>query len=213
MRSYQALALATVLAVTGWGCTPPESSSLRLDQFCEPFEVAASDPDFGDGKKYVEGVSALCQLWREGRITEREYWDFCSLDHESAAAYMDLEEYCTVEAEPEISGDFDTTVDQWRSSVEGPDCGFPDPDPYSLFTGECGDGKVFLSNSDGLYRTIDFYDGDSRTFVGQITRSDYVMPPCCGEGYWPGKIECADAIVTEVICGERRVVGDSVSFR
>ena len=56
-----------------------------------------------------------------------------------------------------------------------------------------------------------FCEAETAEFIGLATTSDIVSPPCNGRGYWPEPIECADAIVTEVLLGTLLEEDDDLS--
>ena len=104
--------------------------------------------------------------------------------------------------------DFDATRDEWRAE---PIC--VDTFPFlNMVAGRCATGESFLYESGGFVSTINFYDGVDGQFISLLTSTDGIEPVCLGIGYWPFKMECADAVITEVICGEGFTVGDTVSL-
>lgn len=76
--------------------------------------------------------------------------------------------------------------------------------------GECSDGRLFLYENGGFVSQANFYDAETRAFLGLTTQTDCIDTLCEGHGYWPSPIACAGATVVEVLCGTLTAVGDEL---
>jgi hypothetical protein len=161
----------------------------------------------------------FCELWREGEVSDQVYADFCGMDFDAKSEIVDVETLCTVDAAPDWAAEafattgFATTLQDWRAEVEETGCGSSESHTFTMWIGVCGDGNRFLERGRGLSGVYNFYDGESGEFVGARFWADLIVPPCCAVWYLPGRIECAGATVTEVLCGERIAEGDAIEFR
>jgi len=85
-------------------------------------------------------------------------------------------------------------------------------DSVELVEGECGpDGPVFLFHFSGPFTwEYDFFDRESGAFVARSIGQDDTPPylPCFGGSFWPWRIACEAATVTDVLAGDRYHVGD-----
>jgi hypothetical protein len=81
-----------------------------------------------------------------------------------------------------------------------------------MLAGECGDGLLFLYVSDANVRQVSYFELSDGAFIALTTKtSRHVLEQECDRiGYWPQPVECANATVTEVICGSLYVPGDEV---
>ena len=98
--------------------------------------------------------------------------------------------------------DFEATRLQWTDEIE---CG---EDFVSLLVGTCEGGSRFLRYLQGFVIEVRFFGGDDGAFLGLLTQADYTDPICCGETYWPRRLECSTAIVDEVFCNTDIPVGE-----
>lgn len=209
MNAYRVVSVGIAFVLGGCVFCPPETcDDYDLDEWCDL--VALNEPD--PNSRELDGILAMCGLWWDGKITESQWMEFCFLDDESKATIMDVAEYCTLQTDAEFEGDFQTAVQEWRSMVEADGCDSPVAYIASLYTGECADGKVFISQSGPFTGTVTFYDAESGSFLARTAWGDFIVPPCCGVLHWPGRTDCPDAIVTEVICGGAVEAGEQIDF-
>lgn len=87
-------------------------------------------------------------------------------------------------------------------------------DDYSgIYSGSCATSNLrFLFRSYGLFAFAEFYDNDTGQFVARREWTDLVDDTCFGKSYWPVRVECNDAIVTEAHCGTFWAAGEHVDL-
>ncbi|MCP4594073.1 MAG: hypothetical protein GY842_25360 [bacterium] len=198
-----------------FGCCPlppvQDGDQAWPEEFCErwvPQWVADGDEDSNRAE------AALCQLRREGEVSNQVFADFCRMDFDKQGEILDVETLCTVDPAPEEIEDFNTTLRNWREEIEQAGCGDLLYPMYKAYVAVCDDGKQVLVRGSGTSGVDSFYDPESGELVGARYSNDFVIPPCCAVKYWPRRIECAEATITEVLCGEDSVqVGDTRAFR
>ena len=100
--------------------------------------------------------------------------------------------------------DYDTAVERWLPDV----CDAPIP---FLVAGACGDGTPFLYAGNGTVTEARFFQ-ENGLFLALRTTTDVIDEVCQGTGYFPDRFACADAEVTEVLCGTSLGVGDPVTL-
>jgi hypothetical protein len=98
--------------------------------------------------------------------------------------------------------DFEDTQSQWATR-----CG---SGASAVVAGVCQDGTRFVDYQDGRFGEARFFGGNTGAFVALLTQSDCHDALCLGRGYWPVHMECAGAVVTEVLCGTLFHVGDQI---
>ena len=78
--------------------------------------------------------------------------------------------------------DFNTKLMELRSKYANRNC----EDLFiRVVAGECSDGKLFLSESDGFVSESRYFNVNTLTFVGLATSTDCIDPLCLGRGYLP----------------------------
>lgn len=82
---------------------------------------------------------------------------------------------------------------------------------YTRYVATCSErGINVLVDNDGFCGMELLFDARTGEFIALETWSDYIDMWCHGKHYWPRKVDRSDCVVTEVICGDRVSVGDSV---
>lgn len=71
----------------------------------------------------------------------------------------------------------------------------------------------FVMIGNGYTSDARFYSADDHEFIGLKTGTDVAFYPCFGQSYWPREVQCADAVVTEVVCTTYYSVGDPIDFQ
>jgi hypothetical protein len=204
-----------VVLFMGVACASRSSDDPRLAahiaDFCEIF--GANEDDLVEGG-YVDAEAAFCDLWEEGKVTDQQFSAMCYMDYEGRNAIVDVQALCPlfIEPETEVTTDFTTGHAYAQAEATGPDCDSPGSDLHTICTGECASGNLFIYRGYSLHGTIDFYDPVSEQFLGRTLQGDFVIPPCCAIWYWPRRVECVEPVVTEVLCGTRIEVGDTLYF-
>ncbi len=112
--------------------------------------------------------------------------------------------------------DFATTAEAWREELEDltptDTNGDGNQDLPFVYAGQCADGTLFLYRGTGFTVLIHFFDAESEEFVALRTGTDVVDPVCSGRGYWPERVECENATVTEAIVGAGFAAGDPIEL-
>jgi len=97
---------------------------------------------------------------------------------------------------------FPETVEEARQSAElfGEVCREQPVFPI-VAIGRCANGTLFVRRSYGFGSKTKFFDRDTEAFLGLRTTTDFPVPPCFGEFFWPVPIDCPDPVTDELLCG------------
>lgn len=88
------------------------------------------------------------------------------------------------------------------------------PEGCMMVAGECGDGTKFLYSNRVFSRLVHFYSPQSGAFSALETDNDCCgAPQCFSMGYWPLRVECLDARVTQIICGSAFEIGQDITLQ
>jgi hypothetical protein len=186
------LSFGTILVAGATACDRNEYADLDFVGFCELAICAESECPRSLEDEFCAGV-------RAGEIDNVE--DYCPQLQEGEAPRYD--EFCLLwsSRDPSRWDDYATTLSDWQAHAEyarryGID--------RFMVAGTCGMGRVlFLSRYGGGWGTARFYyDAADGHFLG-YERWEYAesafIPPCCGNTYWPERVECPEPVVTEVL--------------
>lgn len=104
--------------------------------------------------------------------------------------------YVNVDRDIEDFDDYETDLSAIRVSLVDGDC---EDEFRRIETGLCGDGSIRFIGDFRIGFQIRYFDAETGAFVALEGATD-VYAGCNGTNYWPIRIDCADRIVTEVIC-------------
>jgi hypothetical protein len=108
--------------------------------------------------------------------------------------------------DPDQFPSFDETLEAWRDEAEELPCNQRFP---LLYTGTCSQGEVlFIKRSDGYDGQARYFRADDGSFIAVTSSADVFDGVCGGVLYWPAEHLCRDYVVTEVLCGKSKRVGD-----
>ncbi len=146
-----------------------------------------------------EGLDRLCELWEEGTLSADELVDYCLLIYEGKLEpQVDPDVYCLLGFEGREFEEFDAAVMMLREQNPGPEC---TGDRVWVAVGTCNDGEVlFIEDTGHLGGSTMYYDAGSGVFLAIESGTDFATAPCCNRYSWPSRFDCADPVVTEVIC-------------
>jgi len=126
---------------------------------------------------------------------------FLSLVTGGCTFFLDPFCFSHIGENPRTFPDFEARLEQLRTEAAEANCGCLDSGRgIHLTVGQCGDGGVlFISDGSGFGGRTDYYNADGN-FIGLSEWKDSPSLPCGFSREWPRRIECADPVVTEVIC-------------
>lgn len=146
-----------------------------------------------------EGLDRLCELWEEGTLSADELVDYCLLIYEGELEpQVDPDVYCLLSFEGRKFEEFDAAVMMLREENPGPEC---TGDRVAVLIGTCNDGEVlFIHDRGHLGGSTMYYDAGSGAFLAIESGTDFATAPCCNRYSWPSQFDCADPMVSEVVC-------------